>query len=120
MQDKQHVESLLVRLSLQVDREALVQDKSVIPWPLNLLQVERESHMRDERSLKAAVKGLVERNQSQAELIGTLQNTSRGLSEHATGLELKLSSLESSLRQAELTNYEDTVRIADLRQALTK
>ena len=76
--------------------------------------------MRDKRSLEAAVKGLADRSQSQAELIETLQQTSSGLSEHATSLELKLSSLESAMRQAELANYEDTVKLADLREALNR
>ena len=76
--------------------------------------------MRDKRSLEAAVKGLADRSQSQAELIETLQQTSSGLSEHATGLELKLSSLESAMRQAELASYDDTVKLADLRDGLTR
>lgn len=76
--------------------------------------------MRDKRSLEAAVKGLADRSQSQAELIETLQQTNAGLSEHATSLELKLSSLEGAMRQSELTNYEDTVKIADLREALSR
>ena len=76
--------------------------------------------MRDKRSLEAAVKGLADRSQSQAELIETLQQTSSGLSEHATSLELKLSSLESAMRQAELANYEDTVKLADLRDTLSR